>query len=87
MPNPSSSVWATRVDVVTREYINARIQEELKPMRDDIDALSSAILSARESLQRDMGNVSGRVSNTEELLNMSAARVAKLADLAREKEE
>jgi hypothetical protein len=75
------------VDASTREYINARIHEELKPIRDDIAALRSAILAARESLQRDMGDVAGRMSNTEELLAMSASRAAKLADLAKRMDE
>ena len=88
MTNPvHSRHWASQVDVTTREYINARIHEELKPMRDDIAALRSAILAARESLQRDMGDVAGRMANTEELLAMSASRAAKLADLAKRMDE
>ena len=40
MTNPvNSKHWASQVDAVTREYIDARIHEELKPMRDDIAAL------------------------------------------------
>jgi len=88
MTNPvHSRHWASQVDASTREYINARIHEELKPIRDDIAALRSAILAARESLQRDMGNVAGRMANTEELLAMSASRAAKLADLAKRMDE
>ena len=88
MTNPvHSRHWASLVDANTREYINARIHEELKPMRDDIAALRSAILAARESLQRDMGDVAGRMANTEELLAMSASRAAKLADLAKRMDE
>lgn len=88
MANPvSSRHWASQVDATTREYIEARIHEELKPIRDDIAALSSAISRTRESLQRDMGDVAGRMANTEELLSMSASRAAKLADLAKRMEE
>jgi len=88
MTNPvHSRHWASQVDASTREYINARIHEELKPIRDDIAALRSAILAARESLQRDMGDVAGRMANTEELLAMSASRAAKLADLAKRMDE
>lgn len=88
MTNPvHSRHWASQVDASTREYINARIHEELKPIRDDIAALRSAILAARESLQRDMGDVAGRMANTEDLLAMSANRAAKLADLAKRMDE
>lgn len=88
MTNPvPSRHWASQVDATTREYIDARIHEELKPMRDDIAALRSAILAARESLQRDMGDVAGRMANTEELLSMSASRASKLADLAKRMDE
>lgn len=87
MPNPvNSRHWASQVDATTREYINALIHEELKPIRDDIAALRGAILAARESLQRDMGDVAGRVTNAEDLLNMSSKRVADLAKLAKEKD-
>ncbi len=84
MPNPvSSSVWASQVDATYREYIDARIHEELKTMKDDIEALRGALLLTRESLQRDMGNVSGRMTNTEDIISMSSSRVAALAKLAK----
>lgn len=85
MKNPvPSNAWASKVDADTREYINARLEEELKPIRDDIADLIRAISQTRESLQRDMGNVAGRMANTEELLDMSASRAAKLASIAKE---
>lgn len=88
MTNPvNSKHWASQVDAVTREYIDARIHEELKPMKDDIAALRVAILATRESLQRDMGDVAGRMSNTEELLEMSSSRAAKLASIAKQMDE
>lgn len=88
MPNPvSSRHWASQVDATVREYIDARIHEELKPMRDDIEALRGAISRTRESLQRDMGDVAGRVTNAEDILAMSSTRVAQLAKLAKEKDE
>ncbi len=88
MPNPvHSRHWASQVDATLREYIDARIHEELKPIRDDIAALYSAISVTRDSFNRDMGNVAGRISNTEDVLSMSAARVARLAALAKEKDE
>jgi hypothetical protein len=46
-----------------------------------------AISRTRESLQRDMGDSAGRVSNVEDLLGMSAKRVADLAALAKEKDD
>jgi hypothetical protein len=88
MTNPvKSSAWASQVDAVVREYVNARINEELKPLRDDMAALRVAISRTRESLQRDMGDSAGRVSNVEDLLGMSAKRVADLAALAKKKDD
>ena len=84
--NPNSKLWETSVDSIIREYVNARLAEELKPIRDDIAALRGAISATRESPQRDMGNVSGRMTNAEDLLNMSTKRVADLAKLAKDKE-
>lgn len=88
MTNPAPSrIFASRVDSLLRDYIDARIHEELKPLRDDIAALRGALLATRESLQRDMGNVAGRMSNTEDLLGMSTKRVADLATLAKKLDE
>lgn len=88
MTNPvKSSVWASQVDAVVREYVNARINEELKLLRDDIAALRGAILRTRESLQREVSDSAGRLTNVEDLLNMSTKRVADLAALAKQKDE
>lgn len=88
MTNPvKSSVWASKVDAVVREYVNARLNEELKPLRDDIAALRVAISRTRESLQRDMGDSAGRLTNVEDLLSMSTKRVADLAALAKQKDD
>ena len=88
MTNPvKSSVWASKVDAVVREYVNAKLNEELKPLRDDIAALRVAISRTRESLQRDMGDSVGRLTNVEDLLSMSTKRVADLAALAKQKDD
>lgn len=85
--NPNSKLWETRVDSIIREYVNARLAEELKPIRDDIEALRSAISRTRESLQQDVGNVAGRITNAEDVLQLSSSRIAMLAKLAKEKDE
>jgi len=85
--NPNSKLWETRVDSIIREYVNARLGEELNPIRDDIEALRSAISRTRESLQQDVGNIAGRVANAEDILQMSSTRVAQLAKLGKEKGE
>ena len=83
MANPvPSSKWVSKIDASYREYIEAKLHEELKPIKDDIEALRSAILAARESLQRDVGDVAGRVTNTEDLIGMSGSRLAQLAKMA-----
>jgi excinuclease UvrABC ATPase subunit len=85
--NPNSKLWETSVDSIIREYVNARLGEELNPIRDDIEALRSAISRTRESLQQDVGNIAGRVANAEDILQMSSTRVAQLAKLGKEKGE
>ena len=87
MANPvKSDVWATQVDNVIREYVTARIHEELKPVRDDTAALLSALLRIREASQSDIGTLTARVNDAEELIKMSSWRVAKLRSLAIEEE-
>jgi len=83
MANPVPSInWASQIDASYREYIEARIHEELKPLKDDIEALRSAILAARENLQRDVGDVAGRITNAEDVIGMSSSRLARLAKMA-----
>ena len=63
MTNPlKSSVWATQVDANTRAYVDARIHEELKPVRDDTEALRVALLRIREASQGDIGQLTARVN-------------------------
>lgn len=85
MTNPvHSRHWASQVDATTREYINARINEEIRPLRDDIEALRGALLSLRETANFNSGNLVGRLNNMEELLSMSSTRIAQLRTLANE---
>ena len=75
---------ASKVEAVIREYTDARINEELAPLRDDIATLKDAILRLRENLQSDLGNVTGRMTSMETLVNMSTSRLAKLKEIAKE---
>tara|TARA_B100001093_G_scaffold515792_1_gene593000 strand:+ start:5774 stop:6034 length:261 start_codon:yes stop_codon:yes gene_type:complete len=84
MTKAHSSVWASQVDPAIREYIDAKISEEIKPFRDDIEGLRGALLALRETANFNSGNLIGRLNNMEELLSMSASRVAKLRTLANE---
>ena len=82
--NANSKLWASQVDPVIREYVNARISEELGPIRDDIAAFRVALLGMREGYQSANGDLTARVNGVEELLNMSTTRVARLRQLADE---
>ena len=85
MTNPvHSRHWASQVDPTVREYINARINEETRPIRDDIEALRGALLSLRETANFNSGDWIGRLNNMEQLLSMSTTRIAKLRALANE---
>lgn len=85
MTNPvHSRHWASQVDPTVREYINARINEETRPIRDDIEALRGALLSLRETANFNSGDLIGRLNNMEQLLSMSTTRIAKLRTLANE---
>jgi hypothetical protein len=83
---PHSRHWASQVEATTREYVNARINEELTPIRDDIEALRGALLSLRETAQLNSGNLIGRLNNMEELLSLSTSRIAQLRTLASEED-
>jgi hypothetical protein len=87
MSNPlKSSVWAAQVSAETRAYVNARLHEELKPIRDDTEALRVALLRIREASQGDMGLLTARVNDAEELIKMSSWRVSKLRSMATEED-
>lgn len=87
MTNPiKSSSIAGQVDALIRDYVNARIHEELKPVRDDNEALRVALLRIREASQSDIGTLTARVNDAEELIKMSSWRVAKLRAIATEEE-
>ena len=47
-------------------------------------AIRSALLGIREGSQGDVGQLTARVNDVEELLQMSSSRVAKLRQLANE---
>ena len=64
MTTAHSRHHASQVDSTTREYINARINEELAPIRDDIEALRGALLSLRETANFNSGNLIGRLNNS-----------------------
>lgn len=80
----SSKSFASQVDPRTREYIDARIREEIAPIRDDITSMRVALLGLREKQQAELGNMAGRLTNMEDLLSLSAARIAQLRKLASE---
>ena len=86
MTNAHSSVWASQIDPNLREYIDARISEEIKPFRDDIEGLRGALLALRETANFNSGNLIGRLNNMEELLSLSSSRIAQLRTLANKEE-
>lgn len=83
MTSPTkSSVWASQVDPVVREYITARINEELKPLRDDIATLRVALSNNKSATEASLGEQAAKLNDQEALLGLPSYKIAKLLELA-----
>ena len=86
MTTPSPQNLASFVDPRTREYIDARISQEMKAARDDISSLRTAVLALREAIHRDHGNLAAQVNDVAALVNLNPARASRLRALLEEDE-
>lgn len=72
---------ASAMDPVTRDYVNAKISEELKPIRDDMVAVLEALSEMRTENEVSKGEHVARINMVEEVLELSGAKVAKIRQL------
>lgn len=80
----NSKALASAIDPKVRDYIDAKLKEEISPIRDDLSDLLCAISEVREMSQYDAGNLIGRINNMEQVLMMSSAKIARIRDLGKE---
>ena len=74
-----SKALASAIDPKVRDYIDAKINEEIFPIRDDLDKLSGALLQVREADAVRCNTLSARISTVHELISLSRGRVERIA--------
>lgn len=74
-----SKALASAIDPKVRDYIDAKINEEIFPIRDDLDKLSGALLQVREADAARCNTLSARISTVHELISLSRGRVERIA--------
>jgi hypothetical protein len=79
MTTPHSSTIASSVDPKVRDYIEAKINEALRPIRDEIVVLNSAVLDARISNDTNSETVKSRIGSIEQILKLSRGRIEQIA--------
>ena len=82
MTKAHSSVLASRIEPHLRDYIDARINEEMKPMRDDIAACLVALSSNNAASEIKLGEQTAKLNDIERVLNLPSYKIAKLLELA-----
>ena len=60
--------WTGLVEAATQDYIDARVSQQLSPIRDDIDAIKGALLALKDTSKFDMGSFIRRLNNVEEAM-------------------
>mgnify|MGYP003639765650 FL=1 len=82
MTKPHSSILASRIEPHLRDYIDARINEEIKPMRDDIAACLVALSLNNGTTEVKLGEQAARLNDIDALLSLPSYKVVKLLELA-----
>ena len=82
MTKPHSSVLASRIEPHLRDYIDARISEEMKPVRDDIAACLVALSHNNAATEIKLGEQSAKLNDIQNVLNLPSYKIAKLLELA-----
>ena len=82
MTKPHSSILASRIEPHLRDYIDARINEEIKPMRDDIAACLVALSLNNGATEVKLGEQAARLNDIDALLSLPSYKVVKLLELA-----
>jgi hypothetical protein len=77
----SSNAIAASVDPKTRDYIDAKLNETLKQIRDDMTVMREALSGMRTKNDVYQGEVTARVNAVEEVLELSGAKVARIRKL------
>tara|TARA_B100000780_G_scaffold128324_1_gene89979 strand:+ start:4029 stop:4286 length:258 start_codon:yes stop_codon:yes gene_type:complete len=82
MTKPHSSILASRIEPHLRDYIDARINEENKPVRDDIAACLVALSFNNGTTEVKLGEQEARLNDIYALLSLPSYKVVKLLELA-----
>ena len=75
-----SRALASAIDPKVRDYIDAKIKEELSPIRDDLLATKVAISELRDADQQGRDTINAHVVKIQSVLNLSRGRVEQIAE-------
>jgi len=76
----NSGTIASAVDPKVRDYVNARLKEELRPIKDDLIAIKIAISDVRAADERELADIKGLVVKIQSVLQLSRGRVEQIAE-------
>ncbi len=82
MTKPHSSLLASRIEPQLRDYIDGRINEEMKPLRDDIAECLVALSNNRAATELSLGEQAAKLNDIEALLRLPSYKIGKLLELA-----
>jgi hypothetical protein len=75
-----SKALASAIDPKVRDYIDAKIKEELSPIRDDLYRLRIALLEVQEADVARGDTISAQVVKIQSIIKLSRSRVEQIAE-------
>jgi hypothetical protein len=75
----SSKNLRSAIDPKVRDYIDAKLQEEISPIRDDLSDLSCAISEVRDADLAGRDTIGALVEKIHQVLKLSRGRVEQIA--------
>ena len=75
-----SKALASAIDPKVRDYIDAKIKEELSPIRDDLVAINIAISELRDADQQGRDTINAHVVKIQSIIKLSRSRVEQIAE-------
>jgi len=75
-----SKALASAIDPKVRDYIDAKIKEELSPIRDDLLAIKIAISELRDADQQGRDTINAQVVKIQSIIKLSRSRVEQIAE-------
>jgi hypothetical protein len=75
-----SKALASAIDPKVRDYIDAKIKEEISTIRDDLLAVKIAISELRDADQQGRDTINAHVVKIQSIIKLSRSRVEQIAE-------